>query len=921
MRKGLLALLGTGLAAFAVTADETVRLDRRGAVRLADSGVVLEPIVIRPGWHCLTGSDLQDFAQVPEAGRPFAFAFKAGKELVAKGHVTAVASGGAATFAWRYDLPAGADWLSLGATARLPVDRFAGATVTAAGMSATLPAAFGEMTLLSVSRAGAFTLRLPDGKAWTVRFPEPTDVLVQDGRKWGPTYAVRFGRLAESTSDGAPFTWSYAVTADAPVALTLSTPVTIRPDDRWIPVDYEKDIAPGSALDFSVFGFLDAPAGKHGWLRNVGGHFEFERLPGKPQRFYGVNFVGSMNFPAPEDADRIVERLARLGYNTVRFHHHDEGCVQGAKDRVTLNLGMMDRFDSFFAKLVARGFYVTTDLYVSRRLTRGDLGVDGDPDEVVNAGIAKGLFALHEPAYRLWEGFARNFLTHVNPYTGRAYKDEPALNLISLVNENEMGMRWTDLRNERTFREAWTAWIGKMRAEQPGLVPDALAETPPESLNWWGENSELVDRFAAEKEAALFLRMRTFLRGLGVKALFTNQNNGRHAAAHQMVAAKLYDYVDDHFYVDHPHFLQTPWQLPSQCGNENPIFDPRLPTCRVAFARLYGRPFVLTEYNYSGPGRFRGVGGILTGAMGALQDWDGLWRFAYAHDVRKVADDWGAPHYFDIATDPLSQASDRASLLLFLRRDLEPLTDALTLAVTPGAVRETPGRRTVSAAPKWMNEAWRVRVGARPARECDGQPDVYDIVRFGGTWASAPTNCPKALAAPTGIVLDRARGSFTVDTPRTQGGFAERGEIRTPAFRALVDGCAATVWASSLDGRPLTESRRILVTHLTDVQGDGTTYAEEDRKVLLKWGRNKGMGIALCESGTAEIALRTGLKPQAVAVYELATSGRRVRPVPCTVRDGALRFTATVRNPDGRARLCYEVVAEVAAAPVPPPAE
>ena len=109
MRKGLLALLGTGLAAFAVTADETVRLDRRGAVRLADSGVVLEPIVIRPDWHCLTGSDLQDFAQVPEAGRPFAFAFKAGKELVATGHVTAVASGGAATFAWRYDLPAGAD--------------------------------------------------------------------------------------------------------------------------------------------------------------------------------------------------------------------------------------------------------------------------------------------------------------------------------------------------------------------------------------------------------------------------------------------------------------------------------------------------------------------------------------------------------------------------------------------------------------------------------------------------------------------------------------------------------------------------------------------------------------------------------------------------------------------------------------------
>ena len=41
-----------------------------------------------------------------------------------------------------------------------------------------------------------------------------------------------------------------------------------------------------------------------------------------------------------------------------------------------------------------------------------------------------------------WKAFAKNLMTHVNPYTGRAYKDEPALPLISLINEGGLFMGW-----------------------------------------------------------------------------------------------------------------------------------------------------------------------------------------------------------------------------------------------------------------------------------------------------------------------------------------------------------------------------------------------------------------------------------------------------------------------------------------------
>ena len=40
--------------------------------------------------------------------------------------------------------------------------------------------------------------------------------------------------------------------------------------------------------------------------------------------------------------------------------------------------------------------------------------------------------------------------------------------------------------------------------------------------------------------------------------------------------------------------------------------------------------------DFSRTDRFRGVGGILTGAMAALQGWAGVWRFAYSHSQRAL---------------------------------------------------------------------------------------------------------------------------------------------------------------------------------------------------------------------------------------------------------------------------------------------
>ena len=107
------------------------------------------------------------------------------------------------------------------------------------------------------------------------------------------------------------------------------------------------------------------------------------------------------------------------------------------------------------------------------------------------------------------------------------------------------------------------------------------------------------------------------------------------------------------------------------------------------------------------------------------------------------------------------------------------------------------------------------------------------------------------------VWADRKSGAFTVATPRTCGGFAEHGgftagtlsvEIGAPGQcpehkAAITDGhvsgapstgnYSATVWASSLDGKPLAESRRILVSHLTDLRNSGQIESKDIHLPLL----------------------------------------------------------------------------------------
>lgn len=844
---------------------------------------------------------------------------------------------------------------SLHISVEFGIAALAGGRWTADRQSGTFPKEFGKVQIFSGS-IRSLAVELPAGGSLRWSFPEPTSVLLQDNRQWGDSYSVRVFRSSSAQkpfAKGVPVTIAFTLAATGGVSVEHDMPVTIVAGKDWIPLPLELDIVPGSALDFSALGLQDAPAGKHGWLKtNPDGTFFFERQPGKPVRFYGVNFCFSAHYITHEQSDRLADRLVRLGYNAVRLHHYEGELTTPESGRTSLNPEKLDQLDYLVAACIRRGIYVTTDLFVSRPVDVTEFLPDSESSRRDTMNRFKVLAALHPGAYENWKAFARNLLQHVNPYTQRAYKDEPGLAWLALINEGNLGNYVNLAKDIPEYRAAWNRWLAGRYKDRDGLAAAwgavLKAEEDPArgtvTLDGSVHSQDLRGRdlvlFLAHVELDFLSRATAFLREeLGSRALVTNMNGWTNHATSQRVRSAM-DYVDDHFYVDHPRFLEQSWRLPSRCPNTSPVAGGASGGRHLAFTRLFDKPFTVSEYNYSAPGRYRGVGGILTGALGAIQGWDAIWRFAYSHNRDNLFQP-GKLDYFNMASDPLGQAAERASICLFLRGDMRAAPHSASITMTEADFR-CPPAQIPGLAPNWHWAAWLTRVGtqvvgdparstsydvvlplgwatgagdsadARAVRSDDpyqiSQEELVKLFRQRGILAAGnPTDPSKnVFQCETGeITIDGPQDCMTLDTPRTAGGFAPAGEsIRTAhGVQIAVQDTDATVWVSSLDEQPIAASRRLLVTHLTDLQNTEIRYAERARQTLLDWGKLPH----LARAGKAEVRLQLR-EPGSYRVWALSTGGKRLAEVACRTTAGELTFTADVAGfGDHGAVLCYEV--------------
>jgi hypothetical protein len=848
------------------------------------------------------------------------------------GEVTVATGATGVDAAWRFTANGAVQYNCLAVSADFAVPTLAGGSWQADDVTGVFPAIMSEMHLYSgtVSRLRVAT---PDGRVLACSFPSPTPILIQDNRTWVPTFSLRIGRMAGSLAAQEVATVAMRLAMPGGLSASQDEPVTIVADEDWVVLQDEVDIVPGSALDLSGQGLTSGPCGAKGRIiATPEGHFACADEPDKPQRFYGVNLCFTANFLPHADCDRLLDRLVRLGYNTVRIHHYEfRLTAQDWQTGFDWSPEHVDQLDYLMAGCAKRGLWLTTDLYVSRPVSAAQIGLPGTD----RRDDYKILVPVHQPAYADWQVFVRAFLDRVNPYTGRRVADEPALAWLSLINEDNVSNYWPDVLALPQWKQAWNAWLARRcpdRAALAILLGDLADDEDPAagSVALAGDvhgetaRSRACQVFGAETERAMVARMRTFLRDeIRCPALLTDTNGWTNHLADQ-IPRQDFDYVDDHFYVDHPRFIDADWQLPSRSGNANPVRAGAPGGCGNALVRLWGKPFTISEYNYSGPGRFRGVGGILTGALAGLQDWDAVWRFAYAHSDTSLFKP--APiTYFDLASDPLNQAADRAAVMLFLRRDLTPAPHRVALVMRATELAAPRTGQATWAGPAWL--AWITRVGCAVV---DGQTQAPDdaialplgweqpapqgLAAYASDRAAVEARLRTAgipvsngaIRSETGeLSIDPGKGTLRFDTPRTAGGYADPGNAIVAEHAGLrIDGIdvGATVFLTSLDGQPIRRSGRLLLTHLTDLQNSGVRYAEAARQTLLAWG-----GLPhLVRDGAATVHIALA-EPVAYTVWALSTGGRRLEQVATSIAADGLTIPLRVRGPDG-ARMLYEIV-------------
>lgn len=872
------------VAAFAFLpclAAETVEPTYDGGARFAPSGIELKPVVFTEHWDvCNIKADWSKDAGGAEAF--FVEYGQYGQEKVADGRMRLErAESEKVRLAWNFDILRDMNAEVFCISVDMPTDIFAGGSVSAGGKVFALPELQPEKPQFGGVNASGFVARTRDGREFSFSSGSDTWIAVQDNRKWRmKTFSVRIAIGDSALKRGAKRSIVVEASADGGFREMLKGPVVIE-GEGWVPFPDTTDVAPGSALDFSDLGWIDAPAGKHGRLVAKGAHFEFEKLPGVPQRFYGCNLCFGANYLSAQDAEELCTRLVRLGYNALRIHHHESALCDPA-DGTTILPEKMAQLDTLMDACIRHGIYITTDLFVSRRVKWRACGIDLDGEIPMNR--FKELVVLDSRVRSNYLAFARAFLDHVNPHTGRRWADEPALVLLALVNEGNLGNHgYGALKDYEAVKTRWAKPVPN----------DAWGNTP--------ENAEFCV-FLSDEAARFADDVRKFLRDeIGTKVLVTDMSCWKNPLAYQL-ARTHYDYVDDHFYVDHPEFLGDHWQLPSKCPNVNPLKGKDAGFMPIAMHRLLDRPFTVTEFNYSSPGQFRGVGGLFFGAQAALQDYDGLWRFTWSHSRDGLLE--ARPlSYFDVSRDPLARMTEKAVLALYMRRDMKPLDREFALVLPEKRLRADFAHGAHPRA-DLADVGWRFRFGTMVAENRPGTADKS--ASFPEDFADGELKLPQpgadSAAGDGQVRVDRDGGSFAVNTPKTQGVFAESGRFAVGRLEVDISGAPAAIWATALDSRDIEGSRRMLFVHVTDVQNTGAVYADRGKTILREWGTLPH----LMRAGQARVvlSLSNGPRPR---VYALGADGSRLAEVESAWADSKLSFVADVARDPHRATCYYEI--------------
>lgn len=700
-----------------------------------------------------------------------------------------------------------------------------------------------------------------------------------------------------------------------------------RENAEWKPYRFESNIVlPGSALDLSSQ--VPRPAGASGRLTvEADGSFVFEKEPEVPVRLLGTNGIGLwFNRPAEEfrrNARRFAQQARRLGYRIVRTHGYlDRMCLNTGAD-LKIDPEMLNRWDILIDELKKEGVYL--------HFTLLSFILYGDSEAAMKDRRYHKLMAYLDGE---WEtarlDFAANALfRHVNPYTGLAWKDEPAIAIVEYYNEQELGLNFLSrtLKEYPAARERVKEYFAKWRMERYGNV---TAELP---VDLTGADREREAEFWLSRARISAQKFGEIVRAAGYPGLVAPYNISK-SLGHCAARWEFAQVGDCHAYFQHP----SNWSRSGSVVSPESSISAGADYWRSSFGtRLAGQPFIVSEYNHSYWNPYRYECGLLFGAYSAFQGGGALMIHSGGVEVGNP----GRLHCFSVGHSPLMAAGQFLTAQLFQRGDVRRSPHRIAVPVTREYMRRNgnsllalDNAQTMLAFLAGFSVEFPELASAQknPLPKADLQVPPFGVSNiFSHGWFSSVTGkgssgllqktvaqmktngilSPENRTAPerrifesdTGeLLMDCGRKQLLVTTPRTEAAAVVSGEsIALKTVSILRSSIPACVALSSVDNRPLSSSSRMVLVYQTEEANSGMVLGG-DRATLHALGARP----ILCRTG--KMSLSAKLKPANWRLFALGLDGSRREELPVESRNGILSLTIDTASLKSGPTVFFELV-------------
>ncbi|MDF2439678.1 MAG: hypothetical protein JWN98_662 [Abditibacteriota bacterium] len=643
-----------------------------------------------------------------------------------------------------------------------------------------------------------WTWPVANGQAVTVKFePPPASVYFERGNKNQIRAMFAAGNLTAGRREG-------LMTVQLPACAQLQK----SPSERYgatdmaslIPDAMRWDVAP---VDLS---FLNhKPAGRHGFVKAQGDRLVF--ADGTPARFWGGNIAAYALFSDKDAIQQQAKRMAQLGYNLMRLHHHDsmawvEPTVIDKKrdDSQQLDAAAMDKIDWLIKCLKDEGIYVWLDLHVGRQFKSGD-AIPGFAELQKQNGEGKGFNYFNPRVRDLMNDFATKYLNHVNAYTGLAYKADPAVMGLLLTNENDVTHHFGNLmlgdkgnpHHNALFHQQSQAF-----AAQHGLPQETIGRT------WEAGPSKI---FLNHKEHEWNANALAHLKQLGVQVPVATTNFWGGEALWSLPALTDGSIIDAHSYGE------------NEALSKNPRYDANFISW-IGCAQVANKPLAITEWNVEYPTTDRFTAPLYMASISALQGWDAPMIYNYSQrpfSAPDREDKWST--FFD----PALQAMMPAAALIFRRGDVREAQSTYHLQLSREALYLSQLSPSHSATLRTLVEQSRLTIGLPQTSEL---PWLQSGTTAGAKVLSdvdkdfIPANRNYVLSDTGELSRDWERGIHKIDTPKTQSvsGWIGGETLATKDVSFGMTTPKAAVALSSLDNLPLGQSKQILISVAARVQ-------------------------------------------------------------------------------------------------------